>query len=513
MAFAYETGTADDLPDWFSKFETFLATIGWTVVSGSGTTDLVISSGGEQGGLTKLFARYRRDTGANAYKVYYSVQDDAAGTHKTTDYEPAQAEGLGDVPFVYLMNGDKDMICINFKRGAGYTGGYAGLVEQFAQGIADETYLMAIYAMHMDGHIGATCGYMLRRYDGLWNQTARRYGPHTYVKDPLDDSVALFGCVSLTNAYDDIKGQLKNVAGQIYSMPALNPEDTLTTGLPGATSTWIVLGTATERWGIRTGGVLPLGTADGAHFTHQAALASSIGNLFSKIGTFLTGVGWTISDTSGSSYTYDKIAYSQGEEGGEDIYIRYYYDDVRSLIFTVRDDATGTHKVSAGYVGGTEGPLTDGNFPTYYYITADRNCLHFTLNKNGVYQTIWAGMFKVLNPNAAALDTPYKVGGFGTPGTANKILRSHDGTWEGNTTGWTAPEYPWSNSSPNEYGDGDTYIVWAKAVKQTNYPADCPVGVMPYTYFLSGVISTLDTVQVGTQVFRYFADHTAMRIM
>lgn len=506
MAFSYSTDTANDIPDWFSSFETFLAAIGWTVVSGSGTTTLVISSPGEQGGLTKLYAQFRRGTGADSEKVYHRVQDDAVPTHATTEWS-ISAPGDGSVPFVYFMNGDKDMISVSFKSGPSYNNCYVGLTEAFAQNVTDETTLMVSITPTITG---PWVGYNLHKHDDTWNATCFRYQHDTWEKDPLDDSVALFGGIVSASQFptlgDEIIGQLKNVGGLIADVPALNPEDTLTTGLAGATSTWIILGAGANRFAMRTGGTLPLGTADGAHFAHQSQLASSFNDLFTRLKAFTESVGWTV---TGNPVDQDLLFNCAGEDGLDDIWIRIYYDGIRSLIFRVQDDAGGTHSVSAGYVGGVEGPLVPGNFPTYYYVTADRNCLYFTLDKNGVYQTVWAGMFKMFNPDPGSIATPYKVGGCMTPAGDRNILRDHSGNWDRTLSEMSTTDYIYGDSSPNKYGDGQTYTVWAKALSESG---GVPIGVCPYTYYLSGTIAVLDTVTVGAQVFKYFTNNIAMRI-
>jgi len=57
MSFKYATGAAASIAAWFAIFENMVTAAGWSVVQGTGTTDIIITSAGEDGTFTKLFAR------------------------------------------------------------------------------------------------------------------------------------------------------------------------------------------------------------------------------------------------------------------------------------------------------------------------------------------------------------------------------------------------------------------------------------------------------------------------
>lgn len=81
MAWAHITGEAVSTNDWFATFEAWIsATVGWTIEAGAGTTDLIIRSVSEAGGLTMLWAR----VWLVGTQIHVELRDDLAGTHVTT---------------------------------------------------------------------------------------------------------------------------------------------------------------------------------------------------------------------------------------------------------------------------------------------------------------------------------------------------------------------------------------------------------------------------------------------
>ena len=502
MAFSYEQGTANDVPDWFSKLETFLGAAGWSVISGSGTTTVVFQSPGEAGGRSKLYIRFRRDA-ANGQYVYFRVQNDATGTQATTETTTTYpgcltAPGAGDVAFQYFMCADKDMVSANFKAGAAYSGCYAGIAARFALTVSDEEKEMVAVGLHTNGGLGRATGRVLKKYNDLWDQTFLVYTAlANHPVDPLDGSYAVIGSLCDTGA--NVIGQLLNVCGRIESL-GINPEDTVGTGHSGATTTWIVLGTGSLRWAIRTGGVAPTGTPEGAYFAHTYQSASSAADFHSKFFAFLQSVGWTITDRPVQQYPVDKHFYSQGESGVDDIWIRWYENKTpgsKDIGGYVMDNADEDHKTSTYMTQADE-----DDFPTNFMCSADRDCFVICIEVAGVYTPVWFGMFKVFNPDPDSLATPYKAGASNITGT--RILRNHDGMWG---AGVSEIVDVYNNSSPNNY-DGVTYTVWPFPLKYTY-----PIGVMKYVYRLSGAaLVVTDTVTVGSRKYKYVADKIAIRI-
>ena len=485
MAYTYQTGTANDLPHWFSLLETFLTAVGGAIAGGGGTTTVVFSSPGELGGRTKLFVRFRRGVAALAPNVYPGVRDDLAGTHTTSETEFLVAPGLGAIPFEYWMAADKDKVIVNFKAGAGYTGFYVGLVEPFALTVDEEEQMVSLCLSEMDTSPNT---YVLKKCDGTWDKTSNASGVmHDQIKDPLDNSVALFGCMCKYQN-DEIVGQATDVSFRISTVGGLNPEDIITTGYPGATSTWIVMGTGTMRWCVRTGGVVPVGQLEGAHFAHTNGLATSQADFEAKLLAFMTSVGWTLVPNPAPAHPIDYFWYSQGENGVDDIYVHWDYNPAGRYEVSVSDDTALTHECTSVFINVD----TPAGWPTYYYITADRDCLFVTIEETGTWTYAWAGMYQLFLPDPASVATPYKVGNQGY------MLRDHDGNWA--ETAFVMPDSH-VNSSLNLY-DGVTNIIWQYFVRQGN---DVPTGVCKYLHRLSGPgLSNMDTVAIGARSFRYF---------
>ena len=498
MAYLYQTGTANDVPHWFSLLETFLVGRGWTVESGTGTTMVVFSSPGEGGGRTKLFIRFRRDSIAlNA--VWFRVQNDAAGTQATTESGSyvgyLNAPGVGAIPFVYFMAADKDKVIVNYKAGAGYSGGYVGIVEPFALTVEEEEQMVAI-GLNMTW--AARNGYVLKDSDGNWNQPIRSMQlDDTYLKDPLDNSVAVFALREEVLAYNKIVGQPTDVSGRINTLPGVNPEDIITTGYTGATSTWIVMGGGTVRWCMRTGGNVPVGQLEGAYFAHTNGLATSQADFESKLLTFMTAIGWTKIANPSPAYPIDYFFNCAGESGIDNIFLHWRYKTTEDRYeLNVSDDTLLTHMTNYTTI-----PIVVGDFPTYYYLTGDRDCVLIILEVVGIHLWAWAGMWQMFMPDPDSYDTSYKVG---NAGISHGILRAHDGTWEAGTQVMTDG---FTNSSPNLF-DGVTNVVWQYPVQYLNIP----IGICKYVHRLSGAgLSVMDTAAIGGRSFRYFNTNLAFR--
>lgn len=493
MAFSHLAGVTDPLApdsvvDWFATFEAWIVSVGWTVEAGSGTTDLVISSVGEAAAYTKLFVHVRRD-GGNPNRVLGDVRDDAVGTHKTTNLGYVDS---GGVQFAYWMSADLDAIAIVFKTGAAYRLIYLGCLMPFALAPVDETY----YMVATNGLLSSA---ILRNHNGVWDQNITNY--HDAISDnvvrcALDNSFPLFALIA--NQEDEIAGEFRFITGEISLVVGVNPEDTITTGYPGATCDWIVLahGPTIDTFALRTGGALPVGTPDGASFASQRGLTTDATNFITVVlSGFLTGMGWTDLGTAGVGLV-SRIFYSQGESGTEDIYCVVAHDGGAPngyWNFWVWDDAVGTHST-----GLARGRMDLTSFPANYIISGDLDCFVFMTQWAGGYYPCWLGMVVPANPNLP--DTVYKMCTFERTGDA-ELLRGHDDVWgKACAVQYGGPMI--SHSNPSLF-DGATYFVWPRHLTYLVVGALVEaVGMMKYIFASSGGgISQLDTIPVGAQVY------------
>jgi len=511
MGFQYETDTAADIPDFFSNLEALLAAAGWTHVSGTGTTTIVYSSSGEVGTLTKLYIKIWRD-GPNPERVYYQVQDDGGGTHFTGTGSVGYltAPGAGAVPFVYWITATKDMVIITF-RAAGYTGCYIGITEPFALILPDETYQMVSVGLHTDdGAENRPYARVLHRYDDTWDYLCNvDECTHEYVPNDLDGSHALFGAYVYNTAdHRENYGQLLYCSGRIESGTGINPEDTITSGYPGATSEWIVFGAGGLRWAVATSGPLPLGVQDGANWGYTTGVAGDVNALQAALEGFLTAKGWVIADWPVPEYAIDRSFSSVGENGVETIVIRW--QDSGTMWGALVYDAIGGAHNTARYGPG----LTDvsaGDFPIRYYFTGDRDCFLVVLERAGIFGWLWCGCCKSFFPDPAVIDTTYMVGiGHNLGAESKACLRRPNGLWVGglNEFLWTG----YTNSSPSLI-DGTTFVVWPYTVYASGVANRVPWGTFQYLYRMSSTSVTLgDTVQIGLDVFMYIGGNYGIKI-
>jgi len=493
----------DEVVDWFTTFQTWMVGMGWTVVAGGGTQDITFRSVGEAGGLTMLYIRAWRD-GVFVNRVNFRVQDDLAGTHTTTPAAGAYVD-TGGVQFSYWMSGDMDAIIVAFNLAGGYRHVYAGLVIPFALTVPDETYRMIVA-------IDIANATILRNHTGVWDVDSTVY-VSPYMGDsrisPFDGSFSPAGTYFGDN--DEIAGQLSHISGQIQD-PGINAADTIETGRPGATTSWIVLSDRLGlRFAVRTGGVLPTGIPDGA-YASVAGAAAGFAALYNAIAAFAVGRGWAdLGDPGLPGPILDaRLLYSTGESGLEEIYV-LFARDFGQFIIMVQDDAVGTHRTDIGLYQ----PIPGGGFPANYWICGDRDCIVLVVQRVGYYMLWWGGLVSafpggLLPPYAGATLSEYSVvaGCRGTGTGDARMLRAHDGTWTPFPT--VAHAYSdgvnMTNSNPNAF-DGTTYLVWP-VVAYLMIGADYgPHGQMKY-FFESdgGGIANLDTITVGARVYTVFFD-------
>lgn len=498
MGFAYLAGTTDaaapdEVVDWFATFQQWItAEIGWTVEAGGGTTDLILRSLGEAGGLTMLYMRVQR-VALFPNRVSIEVRNDLAGTQVTTMGGYVDSAGA---QFQYWMAGDLDSIVVCFRGGAVYRAVYAGLVMPFARTITDETYAM----IATDDDLGDAN--ILRRHDGAWDQNDQLY-PDSYMEDGrLDTQDGSFTLGPLIfGAGAAIAGQLKHVSGEITD-PTLVAGNTITTGQPGGTTSWIVLqGSGAARFAMRTGGVMPTGATAGGGFASVAGVAANYPALYGAVIALLTGVGWTDLGDPGI-WTDGRMFYSVGESGLETIYGGLTRNGTE-LYANAWDDAIPTHQAE---VLGTLAPV---DFPVNYWITADKDEVVLVVARAGGYTYWYWGVGYVFAPGLP--DTIYKniaaKQGAGI-GFEVEVLRRHDdAAWGADLVRGIAAVTP-TNSNPNAY-DGVSYIVWPIGFYERVIAPFIPYAQPKYIGFShGGGIAPLDTIAVGAETWTVFFDST-----
>jgi len=493
-------GAPDEIINWFATFQAWVATAGWSVAAGGGTTDLYLRSASEDGGLMMLYLHVWRDLG-NPNRVRIEVQDDLAGTHATN--EAGFLDGAG-AQFSFWMCGDKDAISICFLGGVTYHTIYAGLVMPFAMTVADETYSMIATSSRTDGSI-------LRDSDGTWdvdhNLTDSAILDNADV-DAYDASFPL--CGTFFDAGANIAGQLKHVSGHI-DPAALVVQTLLTTSGPEGQTDWIVLQDRfANRYAMRTGGVKPTGSPEVATFAAVTGIATNLADLWTALSTHLVGLGWADLGDPGH-HTEGRLYYSQGESGVDEIYIGYSWNNAVTDEFFpyVQDDAVGTHRFPTTYLT----YLGAGYFPINYWICGDLDCCVLVFQKYNGYNLIWSGLVPAFAPG---LRPPYPgpalseyqmfAGMQQGPVFANILagqLRRHNGVWAQPAV-MNDDGAGMVNSNPNNF-DGTTYLVWPiLAHTAVNWEF---LGQLRYVGRSSGGgIGSMDTITLGEQVYTSFVD-------
>lgn len=431
-------GAPDEIVNWFAIFEAWITGLGgWYIVSGAGTTDIVIRSIGEAGTYSMLYAHVWRD-GGNPNRVRVEVQDDAAGTHVTTQDGWVDSGGGA---FDCWMSADKNHFVIVWLEGANYKMLWAGVTYSFALHPPDETYSM----VSMSG-LGLNNATVLRRADGVWDQNLHPRGELEWARTDQNDGSFPLGACKLSDT-TAVVGQFQSISYWIRNGGAwLALEDTIDTGHEDLTN-WIVLQEKNLRmFALRTGGVEPVGRADG-NFSHESGLVATVADFYNIIiPAFLTAVGWTVDDMPGSPFTHDKRCNSPGEDGTDDIWIRLGWQAGATLLFAM-DDAVGTH-----VTGAVGDPMVASWFPTFYWITADLDSVIFTLRRDQEYPYHFAG--KLLPAAPGLPDVTYSM--VTSSPAQSRVLRNHAGAWNQIITRAISDAV---GSNPNDY-DAITYLVW-----------------------------------------------------
>jgi len=469
MSFAHASGVAADYAAWFAVFESFITGIGWTVESGSGTTDLIIRSLGEEGAYTMLWAHVRV-IGAG---IRFDVQDDLAGTHVTTSTAHLT---LPVGAFEYWMNGDMEFINV-CTRNVGLAWDYAGFgcLWEFALGLPDETYKMV-------ANQDIIAGTILRWHTGAWDGNLQIWNdPNaaTLRVHPQDGSLTFMG---LFMHFDtEIAGQIPHISGQLTPTVALLT--LITTADLGVETAWIVMQDFTTRhFAMRTGGAQPAGVSEG-EFGHQEVIADEqVHFIETLLPAFMVARGWTDLGTAGV-YTVSRLFYSTGESGADDIYLGVAWDMGVTdwLRIFVQDDAVGTHRTTTVYC-----LLEEYSWPHQFQLMGDRDCLLIACEPyTTIRYILWGGK---LIPGAPGLDCAYHMATYSNyvAGGGPRLLRDCDGNWDQvvNVVQGSAQTQP---SSPNDF-DGLTSVMWPIWLRDARAAGgSVMVGQFQYLYHINSI--------------------------
>ena len=483
-------GAADEIVDWFAIFETWISVVvGWTIESGAGTTDLVLSSVGEGAAFTMLFVRIWRDGATDHIRA--EVLNDAIGTQATD--EGGYLDSFGQ-QFQYYMTADLDAILIashNYDRDRVL---YVGALEPWVITPVNETYYMcATDDLSADASI-------LRDSGGVWDVDV------TMTDFILADNIRRLEFAGtftlfprLFDVGNTIAGQYKFLSDQIDD-PGVTPGDLLTSIIDGATSTWIVMYDGARSFAIQTGDGLPTDQQDGASWASQAGATASGGAFIATWTAFLVGIGWTDLGSPGLD-TVSRLLYSAGEDGTEDIYIilAYLLGGTDNFKLYVQDDAVGTNRTAAALLR-----YDVGWFPSNYIISGDLNGVFWSLDLDDFPPTtdrlFFLGVPFSANPN---LDTEYKVVSWVFSGGDGHLLRCGDGVYD-QLVVWNAPTIMAAAANANAF-DVNTYVAWPILLSYTITGAGAPVlpiGTLPFCYYSNGAaLARLDTFTVGAKVY------------
>ncbi len=508
MAYAYAYGTIVNIDTFFTVFEAWITgTVGWTLESGSGTQDLVLSSEGETGDYAafgeSVYLRLYQGTGGNDRYIFGQAYSDVAGTEKTTTGTICRLDcnAAGD-SFDYWMAGDKDAFIIVVKNLTSSLSNriYLGTLIPYAKTKASWQYFTCAGL--------STSAIVLRKYDGTYDhtETARNYQTVAMTAvNELDGTVTFFS--EHLGSSGTLLGQFRHMTCRVQEAE-ISALDRIRTGPPGSQTEWIILNYNNNNsyiFALRTNDQIPSGEYHEANFQYLAGLATTRAGWFAVLETWLVNtVGWTVESGSGSE---DIIYSSIGESGTDSIFMRLR-TSATVLYGSVRDDLAGTHTSSEAIVN-----FASTYFPTRYYMAADKDCLCLTIiQSNGECEPMWLGVLEPFSRNLPS--TPYKMAAYGEFNTTRYayLLRKQQ-----SAESWNYSMIIDNNADLDQPNvDLESYYVWPLYFHQTS--PTTPLGVMKYLMKSSSKRqSTFDTIQTGNHIYKHFYQGTtfgywAMRI-
>lgn len=176
-------------------------------------------------------------------------------------------------------------------------------------------------------------------------------------------------------------------------------------------------------------------------FAHSTGVAANIVNLFARLESFLSLVGWTL--TSGGGTT-DIVWRSTGELGGwSKLYVRLNRDlgVTQNIYFRVQDDAIGTHATTTVNVNALVCPGV-GNTPFTYWVSADKNCIILVVKSGADYWGCYCGAVEPFSLAVTNEEQRFGVIATGRPDATtynmySRMLRKSDGTWNFLCANWS----------------------------------------------------------------------------
>ena len=485
-------GSPDHQVAFFATLEDFLVnTVGWTVSSGAGTLDIVFTSTGESGLLTKLFVRVYMVVVANG--LYGEVQDDAGGTHKTTTGNPLSI--APDTQSQYWITADKDCFIMLIPTGSYERVKYLGCLVPMALNPVDETEYMVASGYRL----GLTSA-VLHHHTGAWDANVINYGRdgHSLQRSVISGEFAPFSVYC--GRFDYIVGQYKYMGnGGAFNV---RPRDKVTSGYAGASGEWECFFNGTVQFWLQTAGAAPGATPDGAHFTYQTGVEANAGTFIgTALPLFLTAIGWTDLGPVGE-WTLDRLFHSTGEDGTRDIYFVYGWQVFGNPYFWFRmySDQLGTHKSEVGQV-----MVPPAMWPATYHMAADRDCVCIAWARPlaNIEPCDWMGMGSPVYPG---LDGEYMSGVYSQNIPNAGVLRSQlgAGAWAGSALVFGGQSIS-AGSSPNLYGAGTTYVLWPYLLSGPGQgwgATRAPACWMKYAMYIDGApLAVNDTITFGAETY------------
>ncbi len=381
MALGFTEGSTRTTASFFAIFEAFVVSIGWTVVAGSGTTNMVISSTGESGLLNKLFVHAWAPT---ATTMRFEVQDDAAGTHVTTD---------GNVQYIsatlnqyYALVGDKDYIIVHTNCTIERRTHYVGLLLPiFNNPALDETYRIVSAQLDPD-----TQGcQLLRNAAGAWNtlqasntnvrmyQGMGTFHPGSYMAlhpCPVGTDTNLCGCYKNVSLFDHRKG----IQG-----------DYLTSVYPG-NSVWMKQG----RVAFLISGTPPVFNDDSPNFISNTINTNVRLDIFDLlIRPTLLANGWVETDnTPVSGFDRDSFFFNTGNDGISEITIRIWIQPAVNTYYGVVYNTPKTEWVTLWMIVAAHTGIAQN-----FYAFCDRDCFGLYQDGGGAWLQSFCYLGKILS--------------------------------------------------------------------------------------------------------------------
>jgi len=498
MPLGFTEGSTKTTASFFAIFEAFVISIGWTVVAGAGTTNMVISSTGESGLLNKLFVHA---WAATATTLRFEVQDDAVGTHATT--EPGVLYISTTFNQYYALAGDKDYLVIHTHCTTERRTYYVGLLLPIFNAALDETYRMI--AALLDP-VTANCK-LLRNAAGAWDSN-QAVNSNTFFAQAMGtfypgSYMALHPCPIGTGV--NLCGTLKNVS--LFDFRRGIQGDIFTSAYIGA-SRWMKQG----RVAFMISGTPPVFTDDSVNFIHNVLNTNVRLDIFDLlIKPTLLANGWVETDNKAiSGFDRDSFFYNIGEDGLSEITIRIYIQPAANSYYGAVYNRLKTQSTIAAPMYTA---LSHTGVMQDLYSLCDRDCF---VAYTGVSSFGYFGKMLSYVPHSLVVgdDTSYaSIATYPRLTTDITILK------DAYNSNWYPPAFAayisgqvmdgtWSKPSSLNAFDNRAKMFPITVSCQSGGPGagsavkNIPVGQLKYCYSVQGAVVAGDTLTVGAKTYR-----------